>query len=157
VRLIATTLDRQVTMEIRNASEDDVDTVRALLRECRLPIDGVPDELDSLVVADVDGRIVGVAGLELHDGDGLIRSVAVSPESRGQNLASRLCAEVEQRAKVVGARRLFLLTETAESFFVKRGYRPMERARAPRGITSSREFSAVCPASAVLMVRECSE
>src|SRR4029450_4429702 len=110
-------------MEIRGARTDEIETVRALLRECQLPTDGVPDELESLFVATVDGRIVGVAALERHGRDGLIRSVAVSPESRGRNLASRLCAEVERYADLIGAQRIFLLTETAESLFLKRGYR----------------------------------
>lgn len=145
----------RVTMEIRDASAKEIEAVRALLIECRLPIDGIPEELESLFVAEVDGRIVGVAGIELHGADGLMRSVAVSPDSRGRNLASRLCAEIERRAEFVGAQRLFLLTGTAESFFVKRGYRSVDRALAPPAIASSREFSAVCPASAVLMVREC--
>jgi N-acetylglutamate synthase-like GNAT family acetyltransferase len=59
-------------MDIRRATADDVESVRALLAECRLPVDGVPDELESLFVATLDSRIVGVAGLELHDGDGLM-------------------------------------------------------------------------------------
>jgi len=143
-------------MEIRGATADDVEPVRALLRACRLPVDGVPDELESLFVATVGDRIVGVAGLERHGRDGLLRSVAVASESRGRRLASRLCAEVERRAELVGVRRLFLLTETAQSFFLKRGYGAVERTLATPEIAASREFSAVCPTSAVLMLRECS-
>jgi amino-acid N-acetyltransferase len=142
-------------METRPAKADDVEAVRALLRRCRLPVDGVPDELESLFVTIIDGRIVGAAGLEMHGFDGLIRSVAVSPEVRRQYLASRLCTEIERRAALIGAHKLFLLTETAERFFLKRGYRPVDRALAPAGIAASREFAAVCSASAVLMFREC--
>ena len=142
-------------MEIRPATADDAELVRALLRACGLPVDGVPADLESLFVASVDGRIVGVAGLELHGRDGLIRSVAVAPQFRDHNLASRLCTAVENRAERIGVRRLFLLTETAERFFMKRGYNAIERTLAPAGIASSHEFAAVCPASAILMVREC--
>ena len=142
-------------MEIRTASDKDVEMERALLLECRLPIDGVPEELECLLVAAVNARIVGVAGLELHDGDGLMRAVAVSPDSQRRGLGSQLCDAIERQAELVGARRLFLLTETADPFFRKRGYRSVERVLAPTEIASSVEFSAVCPASAVLMVREC--
>jgi N-acetylglutamate synthase-like GNAT family acetyltransferase len=69
-------------------------------------------------------------------------------------VASRLCAEVETRAASLGARRVFLLTETAEAFFVRRGYARLGRSLAPPGIAASREFSALCPASAILMFRE---
>ncbi|HXZ84918.1 MAG TPA: arsenic resistance N-acetyltransferase ArsN2, partial [Myxococcota bacterium] len=107
-----------------------------------------------LVVAQDGGRVVGVAGLELYEGDGLLRSVATAPDFRGRGVASRLCAEVERRARALGARRLYLLTETAEPFFARRGYRRLDRAAAPRGIAGSREFASVCPASAALMARE---
>jgi GNAT superfamily N-acetyltransferase len=42
------------------------------------------------VVREDDGRVVGVAGLELHGEDGLLRSVAVDPDYRGQGLAAAL-------------------------------------------------------------------
>ena len=69
-------------------------------------------------------------------------------------MAGALCDAVERRAASLGARRLYLLTETAEEFFQRRGYRLAERTSAPKGIASSREFAAVCPTSAQLMLRE---
>lgn len=139
---------------LRDARGGDEESVLALLRACDLPTDGVPESLDALVVAEEDSRVVGSAGLELHEGHALLRSVAVSPELRGRRLASRLCDEAELRAAKLGAKRVYLLTETAERFFARRGYARIERALAPAGIAGSREFAAVCPASAVLMERE---
>jgi amino-acid N-acetyltransferase len=75
-------------------------------------------------------------------------------ELRGRRIASALCDEVERRARSLGVRRLYLLTETAETFFAKRGYRRVPRADAPPGIARSREFAAVCPASSELMSRD---
>ena len=141
-------------VQIRAARADEVDPVRALLQACRLPVDGVPADLSALLIAvDADG-IVGAVGLERHGRDVLLRSLAVTPEARLQHVASRLCQEVETRAQVAGASRIFLLTETAERFFRRRGYTPLDRAQAPPGIAACREFSSVCPASAVLMVRD---
>jgi N-acetylglutamate synthase-like GNAT family acetyltransferase len=48
---------------------------------------------------------------------------------------------------------IYLLTETAERFFARRGYSPADRRDTAPAITASREFALVCPASAVLMVR----
>jgi amino-acid N-acetyltransferase len=141
-------------VRLRELVAADTSAVHELLRTCRLPVDGVPGDAALLLVATVGRRIVGSAGLELHAGDGLLRSVAVAPECRGARMASRLCGEVETRAPALGARRLFLLTETAEAFFARRGYAPLARSFAPPGIAASREFSAVCPASATLMFRE---
>ena len=139
---------------IREAATSDTRAVHDLLLACKLPVDGVPGDLTLLLVAEQEGRVVGSAGLELHGSDGLLRSVAVSPELRAQGIAGALCDEVERRAASLGARRLYLLTETAEQFFQRRGYRLAERTSAPTGIASSREFAAVCPASARLMLRE---
>lgn len=140
--------------EIRAAGAGDTGAILALLRACRLPADGVPDETALLLVAEEGGRVVGSAGLELHAGDGLLRSVAVAPAHRGRRLAARLCDALERRAPALGARRLYLLTETAEPFFARRGYRRTERSDAPPDIARSREFASLCPASAVLMLRE---
>jgi amino-acid N-acetyltransferase len=150
---VAARADSRRGVEIRDARAADTDAIRALLRRCRLPEDGVPEDAALLVVAERDGELAGVTGLELHGADALLRSVAVSPERRGERIASRLCAEAEQRAPALGARRVFLLTETAERFFARRGYRRLERARAPAGIAATREFAALCPDSAVLMFR----
>lgn len=141
-------------MQLRRAEPEDTAAIRHLLSSCGLPTDGVPDEADLLWIAHQAGGVVGVAGLELHGGDGLLRSVATASDLRGRGIASQLCDEIESRARSLGARRLFLLTETAERFFAKRGYRRVERVAAPSAIASSREFATVCPASAALMARD---
>ena len=124
-----------------------------MLTECRLPTDGVPEDAAFLLVAIHRGQVVGVAGLELHGGDGLLRSLAVAPGMRGRRIAENLCDEVEGGAAARGVQSVYLLTETAEGFFARRGYRRAERQDASPAITASREFALVCPASAALMVR----
>ena len=57
------------------------------------------------VVREDDGRVVGVAGLEIHGEDGLLRSVAVDPDYRGQGLAASLVEAAMERAKRVEAAR----------------------------------------------------
>ena len=141
-------------MRLRELASADTAAVHELLRECRLPTEGVPEDAALFLVAEIAGRIVGVAGLELHGSDGLLRSVAVSPEHRDGRVASQLVSEVEVRAGPLGAKRVYLLTETAERFFARRGYTRVDRSLAPRRIAMSREFAAICPASAALMFRE---
>lgn len=136
----------------RDAEPDDLGAVLDLLGECGLPTCGIPEELDLLAVALHERRVVGVAGLELHDDDGLLRSVATAPDFRGRGVASQLCDEIERRASSLAARGLYLLTETAEPFFAKRGYGRIDRSAAPRGIASSREFTTLCPVSSALML-----
>jgi amino-acid N-acetyltransferase len=74
------------------------------------------------VVREDDGRVVGVAGLEVHGEDGLLRSVAVDAEYRGQGLAGGLVEAVLERARRLELRALYLLTTTARDYFAERGF-----------------------------------
>jgi len=72
-------------MRLRELTQADPPAVHELLRACRLPVEGVPEDAAWLLVAESDAQIVGAAGLELHAGDGLLRSVAVAAELRGSS------------------------------------------------------------------------
>jgi len=51
------------------------------------------------------------------------------------------------------AQDVYLLTETAESFFVRLGFEPISREEAPADIRASEEFRCLCPESAAFMRR----
>ena len=106
------------------------------------------------VVREDDGRVVGVAGLELHGEDGLLRSVAVDEDYRGQGLAAALVEAVVDRARRVGLRSVYLLTTSARAYFERHGFSDCPREAAPSLIRDSWEFKSGCPASAVFMRRE---
>ena len=105
------------------------------------------------VVREDDGRVVGVAGLELHGEDGLLRSVAVDTDYRGQGLAAALVEAVLQRASRVGLRSVYLLTTTAAEYFARRGFAGCSRDAAPPAIRESWEFRTGCPSTATFMKR----
>jgi len=105
------------------------------------------------VVREDDGRVVALAGLEVHGGDGLLRSVAVDAAYRGQGLAGRLVAAVLERAALLKLRDLYLLTTTASGYFARHGFAPCAREGAPEAIGASWEFRSGCPATAVFMKR----
>jgi amino-acid N-acetyltransferase len=50
-------------------------------------------------------------------------------------------------------REIYLLTTTAAEFFTHLGYRQVDRALAPAAIASTKEFSSLCPSTAVFMVK----
>jgi arsenite methyltransferase len=139
---------------IRAAGPGDVAAVEELLAAAELPLAGVRDWAERFVVAESGGRLVGVAGLEAHGRDGILRSVAVDPSARGSGLGSRLTARIIAAARQSGLRRLYLLTTTAEGYFPRHGFRPIPRDTAPPAVQRSVEFSEACPASAVAMVLE---
>jgi len=105
------------------------------------------------VVREDDGRVVGVAGLEIHGEDGLLRSVAVDPDYRGQGLAASLVEAAMQRAKRVQLRSVYLLTTSARDYFARRGFADCRREEAPAAIRESWEFRAGCPSTAAFMKR----
>ena len=106
------------------------------------------------VVREDDGRVVAVAGLELHGEDGLLRSVAVEEDYRGQGLAAALVEAVFERAKRVGLRSVYLLTTTARDYFARHGFSDCAREAAPPAIRESWEFRSGCPSTAALMQRK---
>jgi len=105
------------------------------------------------VVREDDGRVVGVAGLELHGEDGLLRSVAVDADYRGQGLAAALVEAVFQRASRVGLGSVYLLTTAARDYFARRGFADCPRDQAPAAIRESWEFRTGCPSTAAFMKR----
>ena len=102
----------------------------------------------------VAGVLVAVVGLELSQSIGLLRSLAVSPTFRGRGLAQELLAFAETYAASHGARSLFLLTTTAEAFFLKFGYLAASRQDAPQVIQATPQFSGLCPSSAVFLSKQ---
>lgn len=138
-------------MVLRGAGPGDLPGVLALLAAAELPAAGVADALDTFRVAEAGGRIVGVAGLEVHGDDGVVRSVAVDPDVRGQGLGARLVEAVLDLARTRRLRHLYLLTTTAEGWFPRHGFRVVERASASDAVRASVEFAEACPSSAVAM------
>jgi len=105
------------------------------------------------VVHEDDGRVVGVAGLEIHGEDGLLRGVAVDPDYRGQGLAASLVEAAMARAKLVRLRSVYLLTTTARDYFARHGFSDCPRDEAPAAIRESWEFRSGCPSTAAFMKR----
>ena len=141
-------------VNLRAAKDADLATVLALLEEAGLPKAGVEESFGTFVVAETEGHLVGVAGLEVHGGDGILRSVAVRPSYQGSGLGRRLTERILETAGNRGLGRVFLLTTTAEEFFLRHGFRPVERTDASPAVRESVEFREACPASAVAMLRE---
>lgn len=136
---------------IRRAIAGDFRAVSSLLEASSLPLDGVPQSLDGFLVAESNGDLVGVAGLESCCDNALLRSVAVRPEWRskglGRSLVERIIAEAEQQ----GVHGLYLLTTTAEHYFPSFGFRTVAREAVPADVRETEEFRGACPASATAM------
>lgn len=137
--------------QIRAATTDDLPRVERLLTESSLPLAGVRDALHDFVVAEADGDLVGVAGLEICCDDALLRSVAVSPEWRSRGVGRALVTRAISDAEARGLRALYLLTTTAEHYFPSFGFTKISREQVPAAVRETDEFTTACPASAAVM------
>jgi amino-acid N-acetyltransferase len=143
-----------MSLEIRPARPADLPAMEALLDVSRLPVDGVRDALPQFLTAWQDGRLAGMAGLEVHDGFGLLRSAAVDIGSRGTGIGRALVERVLAEAASYRVREVYLLTNTAERWFSRFGFRHVDRGDVPEPIRSTAEYRELCPASAAVMMRE---
>jgi phosphinothricin acetyltransferase len=144
-------------VRIERASLADWDEVARLLELCKLPLAGAGDHLDSFRVARDGAALVAVAGYEARGDAVLLRSFAVAPSHRGSGLGATLLHRLEADARASGARAAYLLTTTADDYFMRHGFRQMPRKDAPAALRASEEFQGACPASAVFMGKSLEE
>ncbi len=142
-----------LTATVRPARPGDLPRVEALLATSDLPLDGVAETFDTFVVAEHDGALVGVAGLEVCCDNALLRSVAVAGDWRSRGLGRQLVTRVIAEAEARGIRALYLLTTTAEHYFPSFGFATVARDAVPADVRATREFAGACPASATVMAR----
>jgi amino-acid N-acetyltransferase len=141
-------------MEIREASREDLEAVRGLIAEAALPQEGLEDQFGSgYAVAVESGRLVGAAGVERYGRYGLLRSVVTAADRRRCGIGEALVRDRLGWAERAGLGSIYLLTTTAAGFFPRLGFAAVERTAVPLEIRTSREFSSVCPSTAVVMRR----
>jgi amino-acid N-acetyltransferase len=140
-------------MSIRAATSSDWNAIRQLLAAASLPTDDLTAASTSMFSLHATNEALrGAIALEPRDArNGMIRSLAVSAEARSQGIGQALVAHVEAAARDTGFETLYLLTDSAERFFARRGYARIDRAVAPECIRTHEQFRSLCPASAALM------
>lgn len=141
----------QQSFAYHSAALQDLADISQLLQECGLPFEDIASHLPHFILAKEGSTLVASIGLEALGDVGLLRSLAVSPQHRGQGIAEALCQRLERQALADGIESLYLLTLTAEGFFQKRGYMNIERRLVPSAIQNTEEFKSICPASSVCM------
>ncbi|KRD78480.1 arsenic resistance N-acetyltransferase ArsN2 [Lysobacter sp. Root983] len=140
-------------MSIRPALPSEHAAIRALLADNGLPVQDLTDADVGFLIADTDGAIAGVVGVQRFGDTGLLRSLAVHADARRSGTGGHLVAAAESAARAQGLRELVLLTQTASAFFTRRGYVAIDRASAPAAVHSSAEFQSLCPASATCLIK----
>lgn len=140
---------------IRRATPDDAAAIERLVEEAGLPLAGLRGVALRFVAEDDHGP-AGVAALEEH-GSGseralLLRSVVTRPDVRGTGVGAALVRAAllhgdEERAPIA------LLTETAERWFPRFGFRVVPRGDLPPTLAASEELRGACALTARAMLR----
>ncbi|MGA0559709.1 arsenic resistance N-acetyltransferase ArsN2 [Larkinella sp. VNQ87] len=140
-------------LSIEKARPEDREEALALLAKTQLVTDDLPPDLAGFWVIRDKTACIGVAGLERFGTVGLLRSVAVDPAFRGNRLAARLISRLLETAEADGLDSIYLITTTADRYFERHGFGTVDRQDVPEAIRQTQQFSALCPASAVVMKR----
>jgi len=123
-----------------------------LLKDCGLPYEDCNKHIDNFIGVFDGKNLVASGAIEDLGEYGLLRSVAVEDRFRGQGLARRIVDKLHQQAVKDGLKALYLLTETAETYFSHYGYRNVDRDALPEVVKSTQQFQSLCPASAQAML-----
>jgi amino-acid N-acetyltransferase len=152
-------LDALVTgYRIERTNPSELSWILSLLSDVDLPGEGVKDHISNFLMLkgdDDDQNLApwGCVGLEIYGDSALLRSMAISPECQGKGLGTVLTEAIIEDARERGVRTLFLLTETAEDFFRRFGFRVVERELVPEDVKTSIEFTKLCLEAPAMMLR----
>jgi HAD superfamily hydrolase (TIGR01457 family) len=140
----------------RPASAEDLPGIEALLRSAGLSVEGLARRMGSTVVSTGGGRREGPADatacVETIEGWGLLRSVAVRSDLRGNGLGMLAVAAAARAATARGSiSHLFLLTEESGPFFELLGFRRLDRGDLPEPVRGSSQVLRECPETATAM------
>jgi amino-acid N-acetyltransferase len=134
------------------ADPADWPQIVALLRSVELPLDGLLEHLGTTLVVRINDKIVGCAALEIYGDLALLRSVAVNKSHQGHGLGHELTQASLDLARQRCISRVYLLTDTAEDYFPRFGFKSIDRSAVPQAVQQSVEFTSACPVSALVMV-----
>jgi amino-acid N-acetyltransferase len=140
-------------MNVIPASQNSFSAAIDLLKKNNLPTEDLTPGTQLFVVEEGAGVIATVA-VEYDYNDALLRSLSVSEEKRTSGIGKNLVAFIEDYVKKQGVQNIYLLTTTAEDFFLKRGYKAVDRNTVPGFIKNTSEYGVICSSSSTLMKKE---
>lgn len=142
---------------INSATKADLVAITELLKKTNLPPDGIESHLENFLIirekspSKKSDQIIGCAGLEIYGKSALLRSVAVHPDFQKEGYGTLLVSRIIEIARRMNITSLFLLTDTAEDYFKKKGFNKILREQVPNDMKKSVEFTTLCTSSPVMM------
>lgn len=138
--------------KIRTALANDLAGIKKLLVTVGLPTAGIEDDdIHFMVAAGNNNEILAVIGMERSGDNGLLRSLACDPEFRQRGIAAELVKVAIAQGRKQGIKRLFLMTQTAEIYLKRFGFKTIERQGIPDDLLEQSALNAACPACSTCM------
>ncbi|NBS48300.1 MAG: amino-acid N-acetyltransferase [Betaproteobacteria bacterium] len=128
--------------ELREAGPDDVGGILQLIEPFER--DGtlvkrdrteIERDIGNYTIIEHDGVIFGCAALYAYPeaGTAEMAALTVSPQSQGQGDGEKLLRRIEQRARALGLKSIFVLTTRTMHWFLKRGFVQVDPEWLPEG------------------------
>lgn len=142
-------------MNIVPASQNSFSAAIDLLKKNNLPTEDI-NPGTQLFVMEEDNSVFATVAVQYDYDIALLRSLSVSEQKRNSGIGIKLVEFIEDYVQKQGVRTIYLLTTTAEEFFLKRGYQTIDRKTVPDFIKNTSEYSLVCSSSSTVMKKELS-
>jgi amino-acid N-acetyltransferase len=134
-------MNKKLNEMIRKARVKDLKTIQSLInafakKDLMLPrsLNELYENIRDFWVAEHDGKVIGCAALHIcWDDLAEIKSVAVVTHKQGKGIGRRLVDVCIDEARMLGSRKVFVLTYKP-SFFNKFGFRRIRNSALPHKI-----------------------
>ena len=140
-------------MNIVPASQNSFTAAIDLLKKNNLPTEDINSGTQLFVLEENDG-VIGTVAVEYDLNVALVRSLSVAEEKRKSGIGEILMRFIENYVHKQGVHSVYLLTTTAENFFLKKGYKTIDRNKVPDFIKNTKEYSVLCSSASTLMKKE---
>jgi len=140
-------------MNIVPASQNSFSAAIELLKKNNLPTEDI-NPGTQLFVTEENDSVIGTVAVEYNFDVALLRSLSVSEQKRNSGIGQMLVDFIENYVQKQGVRLIYLLTTSAEAFFLKKGYKSIDRNEVPDFIKNTKEYSVICSSSSTLMKKE---
>lgn len=136
---------------LRKAQENEYRAIIHLLASNALPTADIYEKNITLFVGVHGSEIIATIGIETYGNVALLRSLCVKEGYKNQKVGEQILSYLITLCKHENIEALYLLTTTAEHYFLRHGFEKITRENTPLHIQQTREFKDICPSSAVIM------
>ncbi|MDD9935259.1 MAG: GNAT family N-acetyltransferase [Myxococcales bacterium] len=130
---------REGRPRIAEASMESNSDLAEMLRSVDLHVPTEKDQV-TMLKAYVGGELVGCVGYEHHEGGGVLHSLVVIREAKGEGVGRALVDAVVDRLRAAGADQVFLVTADTSRYFAYLGFSPVQRKDIPDSVLASPEL-----------------